>query len=479
MFDVLVRNGLVVGPYGSSFADVAIVGETIVAVAPHGTLVAEAAHVVDATGKIVVPGGIDPHIHSKWPIPSAGGAPPVYTADIEQVSRAAVYGGTTMLLDFAVWEPGERVEDTLVRREKDFAGSSYCDYAYHVMLTGAIPPEIVDELPAIVAAGHSSVKIFTTDITPSRRGRKVTVGHIWEVLQRLAKAGGIAAIHAEDDELVMHMYDRLTRENRTHFTNMPEAHSSLSEDLAFRRIIRLAEHVEGAVLYMMHVSAKEGIDAIAESRAKGFPIYGETLHQYAMFSADDAYFRPNGQIYHTYPSLKYDRDRRSLWQGMSDGTIGTIATDELCTLLELKTRGVSIEDVTGGNSGVEPRMGIMYTEAVTARGFSLQHFVDLTSANAARYFGMYPRKGALLEGSDADICVLDPSARFVLKKEHLHETDYSPWEGWTVTGWPVATIVRGKIVMQNGKLLGERSWGRWIPRKISEGVLFGPRQASR
>ena len=157
-------------------------------------------------------------------------------------------------------------------------------------------------------AGYPTVKIFTTDITPSRRGRMVRFGELWEIFKVLARAGGLAVIHAEDNDIVMHMYEKLFAENRTGFEHMAEVHNTLSEDLSFRRIIRLAENVEGMALYMMHVSAAAGVQAIAESRARGFPIYGETLHQYLLYTSED-YRRPNGQIYHTYPSLKTRRDQ--------------------------------------------------------------------------------------------------------------------------------------------------------------------------
>ncbi|MGH7328311.1 MAG: amidohydrolase family protein [Polyangiaceae bacterium] len=472
MYDLIVKNGFVVGPQASMHADVAVAKGIIAAVVPPGRLNSDAVEQIDAAGKIVVPGGIDPHIHAKSPLFDASGFSG-YTQGIEDVSRAAVHGGTTMLIDFAIQGSDEMLEQAVQRREADFSGKSFCDYAYHLWLNSAVSQRTLDEIPHMVAAGYPSVKIFMTDITPSRRGRKLSLGDIWEVLQRVAKAGGIAAIHAEDDELVMHMYERLKREGRMHFRNMAEVHNTLSEDLAFRRIIGLAEHIEGAALYLMHVSAKTGVDAIAESRAKGYPIYGETLHQYALYSSD-AYARPHGQIYHTYPSLKSDRDRRALWDGMVDGTIATVATDELCTSLETKLHGERIDDVTGGNSGVEPRMGIMYTEAVVRRGFRLEQFVDLTSANAARLMGLYPKKGALAPGSDADICIIDPGAKFVLHNDRLHETDYTPWEGWNIEGWPTTTIVGGVVVVRDGNLLTERRAGQWVSRKLSESVLFGP-----
>ena len=473
MLDRVIRNGLVVTPHGAGIWDVGIKGEKIAAVAAPGQLPAEGAEVIDATGKILVPGGIDPHIHSKFAVMDAGrvieytGAPP-------QVSKAALHGGTTTLIDFAMVEKGDSIQAATERRMADFKGQTYCDFAFHIMFgQGHYSMEVIDQVPEAIAAGYASIKIFTTDVLPNKQILGVPHGDIWELLNVVAKAGGISAIHAEDDELVQHNYEKFIAAGKTHFTHMPEVHTKLSEELSYKRIIGMAQHIEGAAIYMVHVSAEEGVAAIAESRAKGFPVYGETLHQYAMYSADKAYPRPNGQMYHTYPSLKYDRDRKALWNGLYDGTIGCVATDELCTTLKIKTAGDRIDNVTGGNSGCEPRMGIVFTEAVGRRGFSLSQFVDITSANAAKYFGMYPRKGALQPGSDADICIIDPSIHKRLELSDLHETDYSPWEGWEILGWPVMTLMRGKVVVKDGTFKAELSDGQWLRRKVSEGALFG------
>ena len=214
-------------------------------------------------------------------------------------------------------------------------------------------------------AGHASIKIFTTDIRPGNTGRMVQYGDIWEALKTVAKAGGVAAIHAEDNDIVMYMYEKLMRENRVGFEHMAEVHNTLSEELSFNRVIRLAERVEGAALYMVHVSAATGVAALAASRARGFPIYGETLHQYLMYTAED-YRKPGGQMYHTYPSLKFPEDQKALWEATNHGAIQVIATDELCCPLRVKLQGSRIDDTTGGNSGVEPRLSLMYTQMVDA-----------------------------------------------------------------------------------------------------------------
>jgi len=472
MLDCIIRGGRVVTPQGTGPWEIGVRGEQVVALAAEGALGDDAARVVDASGKIVVPGGIDPHMHCKWILPNPGGEPG-YSAGPEIVSRAALFGGTTTMIDFAPCDGALTIEQAIEQRDADWRGHCHTDYAFHIMLLGSLPPELIEQIPDAISAGFPSFKIFTTDITPSRRGRKVLFGDIWEVLQRTARHGGIAVIHAEDDDIVMHQYEKLSREGRMGFEHMAEVHNSLSEDLAFRRIIRLAEQIDGCALYMMHVSAATGVKAVAEARADGFPIYGETLHQYALFNAE-AYLRPNGQIYHTYPSLKREEDCKALWEGMRAGTIGTVATDGICTPLEVKIRGRRIDDTTGGNAGVEPRMGVIYTESVVRRGYSLEQFVDLTSAKAARLLGLYPRKGAIAVGSDADIVLIDPAPRGPLRKEELHETDYSPWEGWEIAGWPVLTMRRGKIVVEGGRLSSDPAEGRRLARRVDSRVMSGP-----
>jgi dihydropyrimidinase len=270
----------------------------------------------------------------------------------------------------------------------------------------------------------------------------------------------------------MHMYEKLIAEGRVGFENMPEVHSALSEDLAFRHIIRLAENVEGAALYMMHVSAGTGVAAIRESRARGYPIYGETLHQYMLYNASD-YLRPNGQIYHTYPSLKTEADQKALWQGTVDGEISTVATDGICTSLCTKIQGRRIDDTTGGNAGVEPRLSVMYTEMVVKRGYSLTKFADHVSTHAARIMGLYPRKGVIAAGADADLVIFDPSIRRKVRVEDLHETDYSPWEGHEIAGWPEITLLRGKVMVDKGEFFGNGR-GQCIPRRIVDAIRSRP-----
>jgi dihydropyrimidinase len=473
MFDLVIRGDRVVTPQGVDAFDLAIRGEKIVAVAAAGTFGPETtARLVDARGKIVMPGGIDPHVHCSWALSYLDGTP--FLSDPPSVvSRAALYGGTTTLIDFARWNPGASVQSAVELRDTEWAGKCYCDYAYHVLIKGALPLHIFGELAEAIRAGYPTIKIFTTNSRPGREGFMVDFGDIWEVCRVAAREGGLCVMHGEDNDIVMHMYDKLIREGRVGFENMAEVHNALSESLSFRRIIGVAESVPGAALYFMHVSAETGVQAIREARARGLPVYGETLHQYLMYTQED-YKRPNGQIYHTYPSLKSKADQAALWAGTEDGVIHTVGTDEICCTLAVKVQGKRIDNATGGNAGVEPRLAVMYTEMVGRRGYSLQKFVDLTSTNAAKVMGLYPRKGVLASGSDADIAILDPSNKLNVTSAMLHETDYSPWEGCEVDAWPSMTILRGKVVVDAGRFLGEPTDGQYLYRRIPEEIRSRP-----
>ena len=472
MMDLVIRSDRVVTPVGVAACDVAIQGERIAAVAAAGTFAADAARrIIDVTGAIVMPGGIDPHVHCKWYSPQPDGSV-VYTDPASVVSRAALYGGTTTLIDFARWTHGKTIQQAIDDRHADWRNDCYCDYSFHIMVEGALPPELFEQIGAAVRSGYPTVKIFTTDITPSRRGRMVDFGDIWEVFRVVAREKGMCVMHGEDNDIVMHMYEKLIREGRVGFEHMAEVHNAMSEDMSFRRVLALAQNVPGIVLYFMHVSAANGVRAIREARARGLPVYGETLHQYLMYTQED-YKRPNGQMYHTYPSLKSQADQDELWAGTVDRTIQTVATDEVCCSLNVKTLGKRIDDTTGGNVGVEPRVAVMYTEMVGRRGYSLEKFVDLVSTNAARIMGLYPRKGAIAAGADADITVLDPAKRTIVRKEMLHEQDYSPWEGHEVHAWPALTVMRGKVVVENGNFLGAPSDGQYLKRQISESIRNG------
>jgi dihydropyrimidinase len=474
MLDLIVANGTVVTPDGASVRDVAVEGGRIVAVATPATLPAGGARVIDAAGKVVVPGGVDPHTHLAHAIMSRPDEPGL-TIGPEDDTRGMAFGGTTTHIDFCYVHPGLDIAPTIEQRARRWQGNSHVDYAFHVTLAGALPLRTFDQIGEAVQGGFPSFKVFTTNILPihpKRTQNRIDFGRIHFAMEKIAAAGGILVVHGEDEDVVQFNYERFRAEGRLDGANMHLVHTKLSELLAFRRTVTLAR-ATGAAVYFVHTSAREGVETIGEARADGLPVYGETLHQYACFNAE-YYKTPRGFCSHTYPSLKFPEDQEALWRGLVGDGLSTLATDEYPTPLAIKLRGKTIEDVTGGNVGAEARMGIAWSEGVVKRGMALTRFAEITSTNAARIFGLYPHKGAIAPGSDADLVLIDPSVRKTLTREDFHVTDYSPWEGWDVTGWPVTTILRGKVIADGGRLLGSTADGRLASRKIDGTLLRRP-----
>jgi dihydropyrimidinase len=474
MLDLVIRGGEVVTPQGVGRWDVGVHGERIAAVAlPEAGL--QAGRVIDATGKIVVPGGIEPHTHLAHFI-SMHPDDNLYTLGPEDDTRGMVFGGTTTHVDFCFVRPGTSVQAAIEARAARWKGNSHADYSFHVALQGQLPLPVFDQIPDAIREGFPSFKVFTVEVLPphpKRHPYRLDFGRIKLAMEHVARHGGLMAVHAEDHDLVQFGYEKFREDKRTEGWLLPEVHSKLSEQLAFRRTIQLAA-TTGATVYFVHTSAKEGVEAVAEARAAGLPIYAETLHHYACYTAED-YRTPRGFCYHTYPSLKFPEDQAALWNGLVGDGVSTTATDEFPTSLEQKLRGQDLENVTGGNLGAEARMGIVYSEGVVKRGMSLMRFAEVTSTNAARILGFYPRKGVIAPGSDADLVLIDPAISKALTRDDFHVSDYSPWEGWAVRGWPVTTILRGKVVVEGGKLLGSTNDGRLVARKVSAEVLHRPR----
>ncbi|HMB35735.1 MAG TPA: amidohydrolase family protein [Methylomirabilota bacterium] len=474
MLDLVIRGGRVITPQGVGSWDVGVQDGRIAVLGAPGTLPSEATKVIDASGLIVAPGGVEPHTHLAHGIMSHPESPSI-TLGPEEDTRGMACGGTTTHIDFCYVRPGGEIMPVLEQRAARWKGQSHVDYAFHITLAGALPLRVFEQMPEAIQAGHPSFKVFTTNVLPphpKRAGNRLDFGRIGLAMEKTAQHGGIMVVHGEDEDLVQFNYERFREEGRMDGTNMHLVHTKLSELLAFRRTIALARAMD-ATVYFVHTSAREGVEAIGEARSLGLPVYGETLHQYACFNAE-YYKTPRGFCSHTYPSLKFPEDQKALWDGLVYGGLSTLATDEYPTSLELKLRGRTIEDVTGGNVGAEARLGIAFTEGVGKRGMSLERFADITATNAAKIFGLYPRKGVIAPGSDADFAIMDPAIRKTLTKDDFHVTDYSPWEGWQISGWPAVTILRGRVIAERGKLVGSTSDGQLLLRKLDPQVLQRP-----
>jgi dihydropyrimidinase len=473
MLDLLITGGQVVTPERIAELDIGVQDGRIAVVAQPGAITAEAGRVIDARGKIVTPGGVEPHAHIFSAVqPAWVGREGVLTQPPDAATRAAAFGGTTTVVDFAFAGFGVDPFTAVETRRAQFQGRAYIDYAFHCTMRGAVEDGIIAQIKDAIDAGIASFKVFTTF---ARRDPpfKVDDGHLWAIMREVAEHGGIMAVHAEDDEIVTYMEERLGREGRDQWYNLHLVHNNLSEDVAFRKVLRIAR-ATGAGVYFVHVTAKEGVAAIREARAAGMPVYGEALHNYLCFTAKN-YEEPDGGKYHTYPAIKLDEDRDALWEGLESGTISTVATDEYTTSYADKTWGKTVTSVCGGHAGIETRAMIAFSEGYAKGRFGLQRFVEVSATNAAKILGLYPRKGAIAAGSDADIVLWDPAVRRRIALSDLHhDGDYSIWEGWEVQGWPVLTMLRGKVIVEDGRLLGSPTDGQWLPRRIASRVLAGP-----
>ena len=480
MFDLLITGGTVVTPSEAAVLDIGVQDGRIAAIAAPGTLTDDATQTLDASGRIVTPGGIEPHAHAAANVrPGAhelvAGVP---NAGPLEHSLGAIWGGTTTVVDFAPAPEGE-----LVGGVHDFLsvwnGNTYADYSAHIIYSSRNSADSIARVGELIANDFPSVKIFTTNIRPPSDppltltpiGR-IDNGRLADLTAQLARNDGVLAVHAEDDELVMYNYLMARQRDNWDWYNAHLIHSKEVEDLAFRDVIRIAEQ-NGAGMYFVHVTGNDGVNAVAAARSRGLPVYGEVLTLALSFNCWQ-YREPDGMKYHTYPSLKYPEDGHDLWSGLLGNNLTFTATDSSFTTYVDKTAGRNVQDMRGGNIGIEIRMGVNYSEAVVKRGMPLTQYANITSTNAARLLGMYPRKGVIAPGSDADFAIIDPSFKKRLTMDDLHLRDYSPWEGWEVSGWPTTVILRGKVMVDNGQLLGDPNDGQLVRRRIDPAVLQRP-----
>ncbi|WP_103382155.1 dihydroorotase [Pseudonocardia dioxanivorans] len=477
MLDLAIVGSDVVTPEGPRRLDIGIADGRFALLAEPGGL-PEAARTVDGSGCVTLPGAVDPHVHANGPLGESLGQ----SRDV--ITSACLYGGTTTVIDF-VWPSTtdvarRSITADLAERVEAWTGDSYTDFAFHVALTGDVSEKILREIPDVIADGFPSFKIFTTDIVPSGLlsgvELKVRFGTLADLFDVVARHRGIVTVHAEDDDIVMHQYRKYIDSGRTALRYMAEVHTTLSEDMSFRRVLRLAEHYPGLALYFHHVTARTGVDALREFRRRGVAAYGEAIDVIAMNTAA-RYSEPDGVKYHIYPSLKYAEDVDAIWEGVRDGTVNCFGTDGACPTWEQKTQGSRIDDAYGGVTGVEPKLAVLYTEMLTNRSLDLTRLVEATSSNAAKIFGLWPRKGCIAVGSDADLVLLDPRAPRVIRAAEMHEGDYSPWEGCRVDAWPAYTVLRGEVVMARGELTADRPAGRLLRRTLDDAVFAGTASA--
>ena len=465
MYDLLVRGGTVVTPQAPAALDVAVVGETIAAVEEPGRLGAEAAKVIDAAGCYVIPGGVDPHVHYNLGFPPVVSEPQTY-------SPAAAYGGTTTILDFVLQEAPKSLHQAIEDKKQEAAGNMAVDYGLHAICSGPeIAFEVMDEVADVVRSGIPTIKSFTT------YGWMTDDGHRWGLIQKVAEAGGISVIHAEDDAIANWNTKRYLREGKTHGAYIAETRDSLVEEAAISRVMLLCERA-GSPLYILHMAAARGVDALAEARSRGLPVYGETLTPYLSFTSDALWDdERRGLLWNNYPTIKSQADQDELWYAVADDRLQVISSDHfsLTSTDRYEKMGETVDSLQAGQSGVELRIPVVFHLGVRQGRLTLNRFVELVSTNPAKIMGLYPRKGTIAVGSDADIAIIDPNRRWTVHHEDLHMiADFSCWEGWELEGKVTTTILRGSVLVEDGRYVGSTSGGRYVPRFLLPELVSHP-----
>ncbi|HTZ26463.1 MAG TPA: dihydropyrimidinase [Streptosporangiaceae bacterium] len=466
----LITGGTVVSATGSGPADVLVDGETVAAVFSPGSAAfgpVNADVVVDATGKYVIPGGVDGHTHMEMPF---GGTQASDT--FETGTRAAAWGGTTTIIDFVVQSHGQRVQDQVAAWHEKAAGNCAVDYAFHQII-GDVNADSLKAMDELIAEGITSFKLFMAypGVFLSSDGQ------ILQAMQSAAGNGGLIMMHAENgsaiDVLVQQALERGETAPYYHGVTRPWQ----TEQEATHRAIMLAD-LTGAPLYVVHVSAKQALARIAEARDAGQNVFGETCPQYLYLSLEENLGAPGFEgakwVCSTPLRARAEGHQDELWRYIRTGDVTTVSTDHcpFC-MKDQKDMGIgNFAKIPNGIGSVEHRMDLLYQGVADGR-ISLERWVDVCCATPARMFGMYGKKGVISPGADADIVVYDPDGHTSIGvgKTHHMNMDYSAWEGWEIDGHVDVVLSRGTVIKDSSGYVGTKGHGRFVPRGLSQNLI--------
>jgi dihydropyrimidinase len=452
----IIRNGTIVTASDTYLADLLVEGEHIEAIGRFPGMTADLS--IDATGKLVLPGGIDVHTHLDMPLGSI-----TSSDDFESGTIAAACGGTTTIVDFATQSKGGRLHDALDAWMLKAEGKAVVDYGFHVIVT-EVTDQVEREMDALVHEGVTSFKIFMA----YKGVLMLDDGAILRVLKRSRDNGALISVHAENGDVI----DVAVRLALAGGQTAPRYHARTRppavEGEAVRRAIALAQ-MAGGSLYIVHLSTTEALDAVSGARRRGVKVFAETCPQYLLLS-DEKYDEPGfgAAKYVMSPPLRPPHMQEPLWRGLALGDIQVIATDH-CPFRMADQKVLGRDDfskIPNGAPGIETRMSLLYGGGVLEqRRISLNRYVEVTSTAPAKIFGLYPRKGTIAPGFDADIVVFDPDRETTVSAATHHmNVDYSLYEGWPVTGVVETVLLRGRRIVDGGRFVGAAGGGAFVPR---------------
>ena len=465
----LIKNGTVITAGDTIQADVLIDGETI-GIVGQGLDIA-GVQVIDAAGKYLLPGGIDAHTHLELDIGSTVSSDDFYTGH-----KAAAFGGTTTHIDFAIPDKGQSLRSGIEAWHQKAADKAVIDYGFHANLV-EVNAAIVDEIPSLIDEGVTSIKALL-----AYKGRlQIDDAGLFKTLQKAGEAGLLTMVHAENGDAIDILIEQAIEQGHLDPTWHARTRPAWCEAEATLRAIALAG-VAHAPLYVVHMTCELAVDQLRYGRAHGLPVMGETCIQYLFFTEDDL-ARPNfeGAKFVCSPPVRTRRDNEALWRALQSGDLQIVSTDH-CPFLFDGTKPIEYEGqayqmpgkelgkdnfskMPNGLPALGDRMVMLWSEGVGKGRLSANRFVELTATNPAKVFGMYPRKGTIAAGSDADILIWDPAAhKTVGVKTSKHRTDYNLFEGWEVVGWPEKVFRRGELLVDGDQWLGKAGSGRFIRR---------------
>ena len=455
----LIKNGTIVTAVDQYQGDLLIEDEKIAVIGMSLDIpAANVDKVIDAAGKYVLPGGIDVHTHMDMPFGGATSAD-----DFETGTRAAAFGGTTTIVDFAIQYRGQTLHQAWETWAKKAEGKAVVDYGFHMIIT-ELNDQVEGEMDALVKQGITSFKLFMAYPGVFM----LDDASIFKALLRTGNNGGTICMHAENGGVIDVLVQRALAEGKT----APKYHAltrpARAEAEATHRAIALAE-IADVPIYIVHLSAAEALEMVTEARDRGLPAFAETCPQYLFLSYDN-YEEPDfgGSKYVMSPPLRDKAKQDQLWRGLAFNDLQCISTDHCPFCMKEKRLGENdFSKIPNGAPGVETRMSLVYDGGVRPGRISLNRFVELTSTSPAKIFGLFPRKGTIAPGSDADIVVFDPNRTITLAAKTLHmNCDYNPYEGRQVTGATDTVLSRGRLVIENGAFVGRTGAGSFLKRAM-------------